>query len=101
MVANNVRIDATPEFLALISDAAQKSRVIIKVIGLWLVWPLVSTIIELESEPRFGAYSQMESFLTPDHDLRVEDDRANIERGLRSFYYDMALSSTGCVEVSL
>ena len=51
MMANNVRIDATPEFLALISDAAQKVESHIKVIGFWLVWPLVSTIIKLESEP--------------------------------------------------
>ena len=51
MVANNVRIDATPEFLALILDAAQKVESHIKVIGFWLVWPLVSTIIKLESEP--------------------------------------------------
>jgi len=58
MVANNVRIDATPEFLAQISDAAQKIESHIKVIGFWLVWPLVSTIIKLESEPLFRAYSQ-------------------------------------------
>ena len=58
MVANNVRIDATPEFLALILDAAQKVESHIKVIGFWLVWPLVSTIIKPESEPLFGAYSQ-------------------------------------------
>ena len=51
MVANNVLIDATPEFLALILDAAQKVESHIKVIGFWLVWPLVSTIIKLESEP--------------------------------------------------
>jgi predicted TIM-barrel fold metal-dependent hydrolase len=37
--------------------------------------------------------SLMESFLTPDRELRVEEDRAAIERGLRSFYYDTALSS--------
>ena len=60
MVANNVRIDATPEFLALILDAAQKVESHIKVIGFWLVWPLVSTIIKPESEPFFGAYSHRE-----------------------------------------
>jgi predicted TIM-barrel fold metal-dependent hydrolase len=37
--------------------------------------------------------SLMESFLTPDRELRVEEDRAAIEIGLRSFYYDTALSS--------
>ena len=58
MVANNVRIDATPEFLALILDAAQKVESHIKVIGFWLVWPLVSTIIKLESEPLFHAETQ-------------------------------------------
>ena len=52
MVANNVLIDATPEFLALILDAAQKVESHIKVIGFWLVWPLVSTIIKPESEPK-------------------------------------------------
>jgi predicted TIM-barrel fold metal-dependent hydrolase len=35
----------------------------------------------------------MESFLTSGRGLRVEEDRAAIERGLQSFYYDTALAS--------
>jgi predicted TIM-barrel fold metal-dependent hydrolase len=38
--------------------------------------------------------SLMEHFLTPGHIMRADEDRAAIERGLRSFYYDLALSST-------
>ena len=45
--------------------------------------------------------SLMESFLTPDRELRVEEDRNSIERGLRSFYYDTALSSIDPVFVLL
>jgi predicted TIM-barrel fold metal-dependent hydrolase len=41
--------------------------------------------------------SLMEFFLTPGHEMRVEDDRADIVRGLRSFYYDIALSSNDAV----
>jgi len=37
--------------------------------------------------------SLMESFLTSGRGLRVEEDRAAIERGLQSFYYDTALAS--------
>ncbi len=36
----------------------------------------------------------MDTFLTPDHEMNFDEDRANIERGLKSFYYDTALSST-------
>jgi len=38
--------------------------------------------------------SLMESFLTPGHVMRPDEDRATIERGLRTFYFDTALSST-------
>ena len=62
MVANNVRIDATIEFLALILDAARKVESHIKVINVWLGWPFVSTIIELESEPNCPAASDKLSF---------------------------------------
>ena len=36
----------------------------------------------------------MEYFITPGHRLEPELDRNNIHRGLRSFYYDTALSAT-------
>ena len=55
MPANNARIDAAPEFLALILGAAQKVESHIKVIGFWYVWPLADSIIKLESEPKLGA----------------------------------------------
>lgn len=38
--------------------------------------------------------SLMEHFLTAGHDMRPDEDRAAIERGLRSFHYDVALSAT-------
>jgi predicted TIM-barrel fold metal-dependent hydrolase len=38
--------------------------------------------------------SLMEYFLTPGHILEVTLDRNDIQRGLRSFYYDTALSAT-------
>ena len=36
----------------------------------------------------------MNHFLTPGHELHVEDDRAGLAHGMRSFYYDTALAST-------
>jgi predicted TIM-barrel fold metal-dependent hydrolase len=39
----------------------------------------------------------MEYFVSPRHELQVEQDRSEIARGLRSFYYDVALSSTDAV----
>jgi 6-methylsalicylate decarboxylase len=41
--------------------------------------------------------SLMESFVTSGRELRVEEDRAAIKRGLQSFYYDTALSSIDSV----
>jgi len=37
--------------------------------------------------------SLMEYFVTPGHDLSVDTDRDTVRRGLRHFYYDVALSA--------
>jgi predicted TIM-barrel fold metal-dependent hydrolase len=41
--------------------------------------------------------SLMDYFLTPGHRFAIEPDRDAIQRGLRSFYYDTALSATDAV----
>jgi predicted TIM-barrel fold metal-dependent hydrolase len=40
-----------------------------------------------------GRLSLMEPFLTPGREIRIQEDYAAIETGLRSFYYDTALAA--------